>query len=63
MRKMRNACHISVGNPEEKRLLAKPRRRWDLKEILCQGVDWFHQAQEMVQWWVLLNTAMNLRVP
>jgi hypothetical protein len=43
--KMRNAYKIFVGNPEGKRLLGRPRRRWednigmDVREIDWQGVD------------------------
>jgi hypothetical protein len=39
MREMRNACRILVGEPEERRPLGRPRRRWgnnikmDLREI------------------------------
>jgi hypothetical protein len=38
-----------------KRLLWRPRHRWedniqiDVKEIGCEGVDWIHLAQNMVQ--------------
>jgi hypothetical protein len=41
---MRNACNILIGKPEEKRLLGRPRRRWEdtirmvLREIRC-GLD------------------------
>jgi hypothetical protein len=42
----RNAYRILVGNPEGKRPLGRPRRRWvanikmDLKEIGWDGMDW-----------------------
>jgi hypothetical protein len=42
----RNAYRILVGNPEGKRPLGIPRRRWvdnikkDLKDIECGGMDW-----------------------
>jgi hypothetical protein len=29
MEKKRNACRILVGNPEGKRLLTRPRHRWE----------------------------------
>jgi hypothetical protein len=40
-----SACNISVGEPQRKRPLGKPRRRWkdiknDLKEIGWEGTDW-----------------------
>jgi hypothetical protein len=49
MRKKRNASRILVGKPEGKRLLIKPRRRWednikmDLREIgwlVWNGLIW-----------------------
>jgi hypothetical protein len=35
----------------------------DLGEIGRDGMDWIDLAQERDQWWALVNTAMNLRVP
>jgi hypothetical protein len=35
----------------------------DLREIGWEGVDWMHWAQDRNQWWPLVNTVMNLRVP
>jgi hypothetical protein len=46
MGEKRNTCTILVGNPEGKRQLGRPRRRWvdnikmDLREIGCDGVEW-----------------------
>jgi hypothetical protein len=37
--------------------------RMDVREIWWEGVDWIHLAQDVDQWWALLNTVMNLRVP
>jgi hypothetical protein len=45
-----------VGNPEGKRPLGRPRRRWvdnikmDLREIGCDGMDWIDLAQDRDQW-------------
>jgi hypothetical protein len=45
MGEKRNECRISVGKPEAKRPLGRPRRRWvdnmkmDLREIGWDGVD------------------------
>jgi hypothetical protein len=67
MRRMRNAYRILVGKPEIKRLLGRPRRRWegnirmDLWEIGWEVVDWVHLAQDRDQRQDV-NTAMNLRV-
>jgi hypothetical protein len=27
-----------------------------------KDVDWIHQAQDMPQWWAVVNTVINLRV-
>jgi hypothetical protein len=41
-----------VGKPEGKRPLVRPRRRWkntikmDLREIMLEGVDWIHVAED-----------------
>jgi hypothetical protein len=65
----RNAYRILVGNPEGKRPLGRPRRRWednirmDLREIGCGGMDWIDLAQDRDQWRTLVNTVMNLRIP
>jgi hypothetical protein len=46
-----SACRILVGNPEGKRPLGRPRRRWvdnikmHLREIGWDGMDWIDLAQ------------------
>jgi hypothetical protein len=58
-----------MGNPEGKRPLRRPRRRWvdniimDLREIGWDGMDWINLAQDGNQWRALVNSVMNLRVP
>jgi hypothetical protein len=58
-----------VGNPEGKRPLGRPRRRWvnnikmNLREIECDGMDWMDLAQDRDLWSALVNVVMNLRVP
>jgi hypothetical protein len=65
----RNAYRILVGNPNGKRPLGGPRRRWednikmDLREIEWNAMDWIDLAQDMDQWRALVNTVMSLRVP
>jgi hypothetical protein len=65
MGEKRNAYRILVGNPEGKRRLGRPRRRWvnnikmDLRVIGWDGMDWI----DMDQWRALVNAVMNLRVP
>jgi hypothetical protein len=57
-----------VGNPEGKRPLGRPRRKWvdniimDLREIGWDGLDWIDLAQNRDKWMALVNTVMNLRV-
>jgi hypothetical protein len=33
------------------------------QEIVFEGADWIQQAQDRVQWWVLVNMVMNLQAP
>jgi hypothetical protein len=60
---------VLVGRPEGKRLMGRPRRRWEdnikmeLMEIGIDGVNWIRLAQDRVQWRVIVNTVMNLRIP
>jgi hypothetical protein len=66
---MGTAYRILVGNPERKRPLLGPRRRWvdnikiDISEIGWDGVDWIDMVQDRDQWWALVNKVLNLRVP
>jgi hypothetical protein len=52
MREKRNAWRILVRNPEGKKPLGRPRRRWvdnikmDLREIEWDGMDWIDLAQD-----------------
>jgi hypothetical protein len=65
----RGVYRVSVGSPESKRPLGRPRRRWedniklDLREIVIDGENWIRLAQDRVQWQAFVNTVMNLRVP
>jgi hypothetical protein len=69
MGEVRGAYNILVGRPERRRLLRRPRRRWednikmDLREIGFEDPDWIHWAQDGDRWRALVNTVMNLRVP
>jgi hypothetical protein len=65
----RNAYRLLVGKPEGKRPLGRTRRRWmvnigmDLVEVGWGDVDWIGLAQDRNRWRVLVNSALNLRVP
>jgi ribosome biogenesis protein Nip4 len=69
MREKRNAYRILMGEPEGKRPLRRPRRRWvdNIKTFLRErgwgGVEWMDLVQDRDQWRDLVNTVMNLQVP
>jgi hypothetical protein len=65
----RGVYRVLVGRPEGKRLLGRPKQRWedniklDIREIWMDGANWIRLAQDRVQWWAFVKTVMNLRVP
>jgi hypothetical protein len=48
----RGIYSVLKGNPEGKRPLGRPRRRWeesiqmDLQEVGCRGMDWIYLVQD-----------------
>jgi hypothetical protein len=69
MGEKRNMYRLSVGKPEGKRPLGRPRCRWidkikmDLLEIGLNVVDWIGLTKDRHRWRALVNSVMNLRVP
>jgi len=65
----RGLNRVLVEKPEGKKLLGRPRRRWednimmDLQEVGCVGIDWIDLAKNRDRWPVLANAVMNFRVP
>jgi hypothetical protein len=65
----RNTYRLLMGNPEGKRPLGRPRRRWvdnirmDLGEVGWGVVDWIGLAQDRNRLRALVNSVLNLRVP
>jgi hypothetical protein len=57
-----------VERPEGRRLLGRPRQRWehnikmDLREIGLEGVYWMRLAEARDQWQASVKMAVNLRV-
>jgi hypothetical protein len=64
----RKVYRILVGKPEGKRLLGRPRCRWedgirmDHREIEWGSVEWIQLAQGRDWLRALINMVMNLRV-
>jgi hypothetical protein len=67
MGKMRNAYRVSVGKPEGKRPLRRPRRRWvdnikmDFRGMGWGRTDWIGLAQDRGQWRALVITVQTSR--
>jgi hypothetical protein len=60
---------LLVGKPEGKRLLGRPRRRWednvkmDSQEVGGDRGDWMELAKDRDRWRALVSMVKNLRVP
>jgi hypothetical protein len=61
----RNAHMVLVGKSEGKRLLGRPKHRWednikmDVREIWWGGVYWLDLAQDRDQWRAVVNTVIG----
>jgi hypothetical protein len=69
MGQKKNAYKISIGKPEGKRPLGRPRRRWEgnitmfLRKIGFGGLDWIRLAQDRNRRRALVNIVEKPRVP
>jgi hypothetical protein len=60
---------IFAGKPEEKRLLGRPRHRWennvrlDFGETVMEDMDWIHLAQDRIQRLAVMHTIIKFRFP
>jgi len=69
MGETRGVHRVLVGKPEGKRLLGRPRRRWednirmDLQEVGMGRGDWMELAQDRDRWRALVGTMRDFRVP
>jgi hypothetical protein len=65
----RGVHRVLVGKPEGKRLLGRPRRRWednikmDFQEVGGGREDWMVLAQDRDRWRALVGTVRDFRVP
>jgi hypothetical protein len=60
---------LSIGKPEGKRPLVRPRHWWmdnirkDIGEVRWGDVDWIGLAQDRNRWRALVSAVLNFRVP
>jgi hypothetical protein len=65
----RNAYRLLVAEPDGRRPLGRPRRRWsdnirmDLVEVGWGDVDWIGLAQDRDRWRTVVSSELNLQVP
>jgi hypothetical protein len=65
MGEVNNLCKLLVKNYEGKTILGRHRHKWednikmDLQLIVCEFVQWIHQAPNRVQCLALVNTMIK----
>jgi hypothetical protein len=57
-----------MGIPHVRRLLGRPRQRWEENikldlELELEGMEWIDVAQDGDRWLLLMNVAINVRAP
>ena len=68
MKEGTSAFKIVTGISAGKRLLGRPRRRWDdniktdVKEIVISTRNWVNSAEDRNYWRAFVNEAFNLRI-
>jgi len=59
---------VLVRNPERRRPLVIPRRRWvdnikmDIQQVEFGYMDWIGLTHDRYSWWMLESVVINLRV-
>jgi hypothetical protein len=69
MGEKRGACKLLFRKPQGKRLLERPKRRWEeyikinLQKIVWEGMDWIDLGRDRDRWRrAVVNAVMKLRV-
>jgi hypothetical protein len=69
VRERRGVYGVSVGNPERKKPLGRPRCRWvdhikvELQEVGFEGMECTELAQDADRWQAIVKRLMKFRVP